>query len=68
MNVIVKSVLFILAVFVISAYILQWCLNLWLNYFQLNEITFWHSFSIFVIFGMILYYYNAIRIYIHAKP
>ena len=67
MNVIVKSVLFILAVFVISAYILQWAVNLWLIYFHKDEITFWHSFSIFVILGMIIYYYNALRIYLDGK-
>jgi hypothetical protein len=64
MNKILTSILIIISIFSISAYIFQLCINQWLNYFQWNEITYWQSFSLFVLFGMGMYFYKSLKDYI----
>jgi len=60
-----KGLLAIISILTFASYLLQWCVNQWLPYFDLSEITFWQAFSVFLLLGMWLYFYTTITNYLN---
>lgn len=62
-----KNALIVLLVLIsnisIGSWVLQWIVNQWANYFEIKEITFWQSFSIFVFLTMCAYYVVIVKVY-----